>query len=1011
MARPCMLCYTRPMISVSTQAGKLAVALLIATYFFGPSAVLAGGPDFATEIRPILERSCFACHGPERQKNSYRLDVRSIALKGGDSGTPAIVPHDSAASPLIRFVSGADPEMVMPPEKSDAPPLTEAEVALLRAWIDAGPSWPDALAGELEEEAPHWSLLPLVKPEVPGDAPNPIDAFIHAKRVEKGLSPSPEADRGTLIQRIHYDLTGLPPTPEEVDAFRGNPDPAAYEELVDRLLASPRYGERWARHWLDTIQFADSHGYEHDVGRYNAWPFRDYVIEALNADRPWARFIREQLAADYFYPDAPELTPALGYLGAGPFDLSTYLTAGVTFDYLARDTLVTQTTASFISSTASCARCHKHKFDPIPQADYYALQAVFSGGIKGDLSYDAEQAVKRERTRWNDVIAAADRQGGGGLRTPENAPLIEDWIAQRGSGATWTPLVADTFLSAEGATLAQYQSGLIVASGKNPDKDTYTVTTSTALTEITALRLDVQTDENLPMKGPGRQDNGNFHLSEFELQYFEAGVAAPVPVRFRRATADFNQTDWGSEKAIDENGGTAWGIHPAVGTNHHAVFELKEPLALKPGSHLAISLKQNHGDHHLIGAFKLSATADPPERAVALPTEVEAALALPVIGRTEAQEEAIAIAVMRYVAQAGLEALPEQARIYTAAAAVGIPNGDNSFAPAAIEKPKPVHRMERGDFDKPAELVGPGALSMLATLPARFDLEDPDNESARRAALADWIAHPDNVLTWRSIVNRVWHYHFGRGLCDTPSDLGRMGGTPSHPELIDWLAVWFRDEADGSLKALHRLIVTSDTYRQASQHRDDGAAIDGENKFLWRQNRHRLDADTYRDYTVSIAGTLDLTMGGPGVQHFGQSPGPQLTPALNYADYDWNSPGAGRRSIYRYVWRGIADPFMEALDFPDLGLLSPKRGFSVSSLQALALYNNPFVLHHAEVLAQRLEGEASGRDGQIARATALLWYREPHEVEWPAFRAFVNENGLAAFCRVLLNSNEYLFVD
>lgn len=974
-------------------------------------SVGAEGPDFATEIQPILVRSCYGCHGPERQKSGYRLDVRSIALKGGDLGSPAIVPHDSAGSPLIHYVSGADPEMVMPPERSDAPPLSEEEVARLRAWIDAGPHWPDALAGTVEEVAPHWSLEPLVSPSVPEGAAHPIDAFIRARLEEKGIAPSPTAERCILIQRLYYDLIGLPPTPEEVEAFCADTDPAAYERLVDGLLASPRYGERWARHWLDTIQFADSHGYEHDVGRNNAWPFRDYVIEALNADRPWARFIREQLAADYFYPDAPELTPALGYLGAGPFDLSTYLTAGVTFDYLARDTLVTQTTASFISSTASCARCHNHKFDPIPQTDYYALQAVFSGVIKGDLSYDAERAVKRARTRWNEVIAAAERKDGAALRTPEHGSLIEEWLVQRGGGATWTPLVADTFLSAEGATLAQYPSGLIVASGKNPDKDTYTVTTSPALTEITALRLDVQTDENLPMKGPGRQDNGNFHLSEFELQYFEAGVAAPVPVRFRRATADFNQTDWGSEKAIDENGGTAWGIHPAVGTNHHAVFELKEPLVLKPGSHLAISLKQHHGDHHLIGAFKLSATADPPEHAVALSTEVEAALALPAIERTDAQQEAIAIAVMRYVAQAGLEALPEQARIYTAAAAVGIPNGDNSFAPAAIETPKPVHRMERGDFDKPAELVGPGALSALEALPARFALENPDEEAARRAALADWIAHSDNVLTWRSIVNRVWHYHFGRGICDTPSDLGRMGGTPSHPELVDWLAVWFRDEAQGSLKALHRLIVTSETYQQASQHREAAAAVDGENKFLWRQNRHRLDADTYRDYTVNVAGTLDLTMGGPGVQHFSQGPGPQLTPTLDYGAYDWGSEGAGRRSIYRYVWRGIADPFMEALDFPDLGLLSPKRGFSVSSLQALALYNNDFVLHHSEAMAARLLAEAESVDKQIDRATALVWYREPNEEERASFRAYVEQHGLAAFCRVLLNSNEYLFVE
>jgi hypothetical protein len=307
--------------------------------------------------------------------------------------------------------------------------------------------------------------------------------------------------------------------------------------------------------------------------------------------------------------------------------------------------------------------------------------------------------------------------------------------------------------------------------------------------------------------------------------------------------------------------------------------------------------------------------------------------------------------------------------------------------------------MERGDFDKPQEVVEPGALSALTALPARFPLSNPKNEAERRAALADWIASPENVLAWRSIVNRVWHYHFGRGLCDTPSDLGRMGGVPSHPELIDWLAVWFRDEAKGSLKALHRLIVTS------------AAARDVDNRLLWRQNRHRLDADAYRDFTLAATGKLDPAMGGPSVKNFTEAPGPQLTPALDYKAFDWNLPGASRRSIYRYVWRGIADPFMEALDFPDLGLLSPQRGFSASSLQALSLYNNNFVLHQSATLAERLKAEAADLDGQIALATKLLWFRVPSSEELAAFRAYANGYGLPALCRVLLNSNEFLFVE
>ena len=326
-------------------------------------------------------------------------------------------------------------------------------------------------------------------------------------------------------------------------------------------------------------------------------------------------------------------------------------------------------------------------------------------------------------------------------------------------------------------------------------------------------------------------------------------------------------------------------------------------------------------------------------------------------------------------------------------------------------EPKVVHVLERGDFDKPQNVVVPGALSALTHAAARFRIKDSQHEASRRAALADWLVHRENVLTWRSIVNRVWHYHFGRGLCDTPSDFGRMGGVPSHPELLNWLAVWFRDEANGSLKQLHRLIVTSATYRQSSQHLDDGSEIDADNRLLWRQNRHRLDADSYRDFTLAASESLDLTMGGPGVQHFSQSKGPQSTPALDYTAFDWNTPGASRRSIYRCVWRGIADPFMEALDFPDLGLLSPTRSFSASSLQALTLYNNDFVLHSAERMAAKIQRANDTLESQVTRVVRLVWLREPTSDELQAFSKFADTNGLPALCRLLLNSNEFLFVD
>ncbi len=996
-------------------------------------------PDFAREVRPILERSCFSCHGPEKQKSGYRLDVRDLALKGGDSGKAAIIPHSAKTSPLIRYVSGEDEEIVMPPKKSTVPPLTAAEVRTLRDWIDAGPAWPDEFAGE-KNTKPHWSLKPLLKPRVPvisesvisnqsgkdarprptdslitdpliASLINPIDAFIRAKLTEQKLSPSPEADRRTLIRRVTYDLTGLPPTPEEVTAFVADKDKRAYEKLMARLLDSPRHGERWARHWLDTIHFADSHGYEHDIGRDNAWRFRDYVIEAFNKDLPWPRFIREQLAADVFYPGEPQLTPALGYLGAGTFDMSTFGTTTVTFDYLDRDDMVMQTMAAFVSTTANCARCHAHKFDPISQEDYYALQAVFAGVLKGEVSYDEDAKVARERRRWKSLFAAAEKKDAAVLLAAENGPLVSDWLSKRGTAARWQPLTVETFLSAEGATLKHEADGTFLSSGPRPDKDICTITATTTLTNITALRLNVLAHDSLPMRGPGRNDNGNLHLSEIELRAFEPGSSESKSVKIRRATADFNQSGWGIERALDGDIQTAWGIHPAVGQSHHAVFELAETLVLRPGSRLAIALKQAHGGGHLIGAFSLAVTADNAANAAVLAEEIEAAIAVAPAQRTETQRVLLAAHALRIIADEALRKLPAQSVVYAAASSVDILSGDPPRQAKSLPEPKVVHVLHRGDFDKPRAIAEPGALSALTHLPARFALKNPKDEAERRAALADWLAHPDNVLMWRSVVNRVWHYHFGSGLCDTPNDFGKMGGTPSHPELLDWLAVWFRDDAKGSLKELHRLIVTSATYRQSSEQRAAAAALDGNNRLLWRQNRPRLDADAFRDFTLAASGALNLAMGGPAIQQFKQGKGPQVTPALDYTTYDWSKPGAGRRSIYRYVWRGIADPFMEALDFPDLGLLSPVRGFSSSSLQALTLYNNDFVLHHSGVLAKRVEGEAKTLEEQVSRAAQLVWLRELNKQERREFVEFARGNGLPALCRLLLNSNEFLFID
>ena len=992
---------------------------------------------FQDHIAPILQQRCLECHSHAsgKMKGGLTLDSKTGWTEGGEHG-PALIPGDPAQSLILRRVRGSDAEHQMPPREK----LPDTAIALLEEWIKRGA--PDPRTGPVPAApaAGWWSLKPLTPPPLPnppGYAPaHPIDRFIQASLAAASLVPSRPADPRTLIRRVSINLTGLPPTPEEtadfIQLFSETPEnPDAFPALVDRLLASTRHGERWARHWLDTIHFADTHGFEHDVHRPDAWRFRDYVIRSFNEDTPWPRFIREQVAADVLFPTEPHLMAAIGFLGAGPLDTSAEGTAQAAFEYVDRDDLVTQTMAAFVSTTANCARCHAHKFDPITQEDYFSLQAVFAGVGKGNVAYDEDPAVASRRRRWTEVHQAATAPtplSPDILLAAENQAEISSWEAAGGGRETWQTLKPHTYTSAVGAILTQQPDGSFLSSGPRPETDTYTLSLSSPIQGITALRIDILTDNSLPLKGPGRLDNGNVHLSGIEAQVFRPAAPTPEKVAFTRAIADFDQTHYAAPGLIDGDPKTSWAIHPKVGEPHHAILKLATPLTLTDKDLLTITLKQLHGGQHLLGRFRLSVTTAPAAALAALPAEAQAALTLPVEGRTQEARLAIAAAVLRERAQQELTRLPAQAQVYAASAA-------NQTARGAILKapqPRVIHVLRRGDLDKPGAEAGPGALTAVTALTARFSLTDPQNEGSRRAAMADWLAHRDNPLTWRSAVNRVWHYHFGRGLCDTPSDFGRMGGVPSHPELLDWLAVWFRDEAKGSLKALHRLIVTSATYRQSSTFPTpsirgkvpvavtsirqptpppDPQSVDPDNRLLWRMNRSRLDADSYRDAVMAVSGRLDLAMGGPAIAHYHASPGPQATPVLDYARFNWESPGATRRSIYRVVYRGIADPFMEMLDFPDMGLLSPTRGFSASALQSLTLFNNAFLLGQSSHFATRASQLSSALPDQIRRMVRLALLREPSPEELADFTLLAQSAGLPAVGRVLFNTNEFLFVD
>ena len=978
--------------------------------------------SFIDDVQPIFAAACIKCHGPLRQAGAYRLDVREIAISGGASYAPNIIRHNAADSPLMHFVTGQVDDMLMPAKGNR---LTDKQIEVLRAWIDQGAAWPDSANQSAVEKGDWWSLRPLVKPLVPthSQAQHPIDAFIRTKLDEYGLSPALPANRETLIRRLYFDLIGLPPTPEAIDAFSTDEDPAAYERLVDRLLASPRYGERWARHWMDAAHFAETHGHDQDRIRENAWPYRDYLIDAFNNDTPFNQFVHEQVAADLLAVNEPQKIAALGFLAAGPWDESTLRDIREdTIDreigrYLDRDDMLTNVMSNFTSLTVHCARCHDHKFDPISQADYYALQAVFAGVERANRGYDADDVVQKRRETLRKraaQLAAPDLSVRQELLEAQPQQLVSAW--EQGSAGrviSWHPLQSTTANSTDGSTLTLQPDGSFLASGSRPEFDTYVITGHTASSTITAVRLEVLLDPSLPHSGPGRQDNGNLHLSEIEVT-----VGSDTNMPIARAVSDFDQADWGVARAIDGQPETAWGIHPRVGVAHEAIFEFARPVTVPLNATVTVRLKQLHGRGHLIGRPRVTLSADESPLVLSnLPSQVTAVLAIPLAARSEEQRYQLSLYVAQEGVTSALAALPKQNLVYAAAA---------DFEPEGALKPppgpRPIHRLERGDVHAPKESALPGALTCVSELPARFQQESGLHESHRRAALAQWLTDARNPLTWRSFVNRIWQQHFGCGIVETANDFGRLGSKPSHPELLDWLAVDFRDSGQ-SVKSLHRTMVTSETYRQTAQatlalhdrkndfRTDQASSVDSDNRLLWRMNRTRLDAECVRDAMLAISGQLDLRMGGPSDRQFDLKPGRHVTPIIDYGLFDLDGPAGQRRSVYRFLFRTLPDPFMEALDCPAGDQIMSARSNSVTVQQVLAMWNDALVLNQAEHLAIRLQWERKNTAERIELALRLALGRAPHAAEYIRFSNYTDQHGLANFCRLLFNLNEFMFID
>jgi hypothetical protein len=743
---------------------------------------LLSAQDFSTDIQPIFQKHCYGCHGPKVQMHGFRLDRKADALKGGESGVPAIVAGNSSQSLLIKYVSGSDKDIVMPPA---GPKLTSEQVALLRKWIDAGANWPEqSSASQVKKHSDHWAFRPISRPDLPRiDDPwirNPIDAFVFKKLQERGWQPAPPASPRALMRRIFLDLTGLPPTLEE----------QARDVSVDELLARPTYGERWGRHWLDLVRYAETNGYERDATKPNAWRYRDYVINAFNDDKPFNRFILEQLAGDELPDSNAETFTALGYNRLGPWDDEPADPKTDRFDQL--DDIVSTTSQVFLGLTLGCARCHNHKFEPLTARDYYSMVAVFDGLQRPQRG---RKELDSPAGRWSEIEPVLDRDA-----------------------------------------------------------------------KIEAIEKRIR-----------------------ELE---------------KAVGTLNFSSSGAEQKAE------------IAANRERVAELQKEYPL------------------VARAYYLNE----PSREVA-----------------------------------------------------------------------PSYLLIRGKADQPGPEVRPAPPEILTTAPLKLTVTA--HTSGRRLAFAQWLVSPENPLTARVIVNRVWQHHFGEGLVRTPSDFGVMGERPTHPELLDWLASWFMENG-WSIKKLHRLILDSNTYRMSKQWNSEYASKDPEDRLLWRMPYQRLEVEGIRDSMLAVSGQLNPAMFGPSMY-------PHIPPAALEGNSDpdkiWKQSDereASRRTIYAFIKRSMVVPMLEVLDLCDSTRTAAKRQNTSVATQALTLFNGDFVNRQAQYFADRLRREAGDHPAkQIELAYRLALARRPTESESALMLDFLKRETLEQLCRTIFNLNEFVYVD
>jgi hypothetical protein len=902
------------------------------------TTLLRAEPDlFNSQVRPILSRHCFKCHGPDdkARKAKLRLDVRAEAVRR------AIVPGKPDQSRLLRRVRSTDPDEVMPPP-STKNPLTAEEKRVLERWIAAR-----------AEYTPHWAFVPPRQVSLPpvrqADWPrNAIDHFVLARLEAEGLGPSPPADRYTLVRRVSLDLIGLPPTPEEADAFAHDDRPDAYERLVDRLLASPHYGERWARRWLDLARYADTNGYEKDRPR-SVWPYRDWVIRALNADMPFDRFTIEQLAGDMLPNATQDQRIATGFHrntmlneegGIDPLEFRFYATVDRT----------NTTATTWLGLTLGCAQCHTHKFDPIPHREYYQMMAFLNNADEPELDVRRPD-VTRRRHELEAKIAALEAD------LPKHLDHLDRkfdaWLDREAARTVRWTVLRPAEAKANVPMLSVLDDDSVIATGDQSKRDVYDLTFHSDLHGITAVRLEVLPDDRLPKHGPGRVYYegafGDFFLSEF------TATAGGRKVAFAGASHSHAAGNDTAKNAIDGDPQTGWSINGGQGRPHAAVFTLAAPLADARDLHVQLLCERYYAAG--LGRFRISVTTDPrPAVARDMPADVEELLLVPAAKRTAEQRQRLLRQFLRTAPElaaerAAIDKLRQQMPAYPTTLVL---------RERPPENPRPTYRHNRGEFLQPTERVEPAVLSVLPPLPAGA----PRN----RLGFARWLVSPENPLVGRVTVNRQWAAFFGRGLVPTLQDFGYQGEPPSHPQLLDWLAVELVKQG-WSLKRMHRLIVLSATYQQASRVTPELLAKDPDNRLLARGPRVRLEAELVRDAALRASGLLAEKVGGPSV--FPPQP-PGVTTEGTYGSLAWQvsqGPDRYRRGLYTFSKRTAPYALFATFDAPSGEACLARREVSDTPLQALTLLNDTVFVEAARALGRQLAAQTASPE---ERAAALF---------------------------------------